>query len=82
MIEQLTKKKGLSFILSGKTMVIALTVELIKKVQLYEIDCFPETYINSKKKIKVELDLSNYTRNSELKNAKGVNTSDSDFGHW
>ena len=63
-------------------MVIALTVELIKKVQLYEIDCFPETYINSKKKIKVELDLSNYTRNSELKNAKGVNTSDSDFGHW
>ena len=32
--------------------------------------------------MKVELDLSDYKTNSELKNAKGVNTSDSDFGHW
>ena len=36
---------------------------------------FPETYIRSKNKIKVELDLPNYETKFDLKNATGVDTS-------
>ena len=36
---------------------------------------FAESHICSKSKIKVELDLSNYTTKSDLKNAAGVDTS-------
>ena len=36
---------------------------------------FAESYIRSKNKVKVELDLSNYATKSDLKNATGVDTS-------
>ena len=36
---------------------------------------FTELYTHSKSKIKVELDLSNYTTKSDIKNATGVDTS-------
>ena len=37
---------------------------------------FPELYTNSKSKIEVEIDLSNYVTKSDLKNAAGVDTPD------
>ena len=36
---------------------------------------FPEPYIHSKNKVKVELDLSKYATKSDLKSATGVNAS-------
>ena len=36
----------------------------------------PEPYTQSKNKIKVELDLSNYVKKPDLKNEAGVDTSD------
>ena len=36
---------------------------------------FTKPYTHSKNKIKFELDLSNYTTKSDLKNASGVDTS-------
>ena len=45
---------------------------MIKKIQLYEMSYFPETHIHSKNKTEVELDLSNYAKKSDLKNATGV----------
>ena len=35
---------------------------------------FPELYIQSKSKIKFELDLSNYATKSDLKGATGIDT--------
>ena len=49
-----------------KTMMILLTVELMKKISLYY---FPELYTPSKSKINVELDLLNYATESDFKNA-------------
>ena len=61
------------YMLNGKTMIILLTVGLIKKhISLYKMSYFPETYTHSKIKIKVELDLSNY---ETLKSAAGIDTS-------
>ena len=37
---------------------------------------FPEPETNSRSQIETELDLSDYATKSELKNAKGVDTSD------
>ena len=37
---------------------------------------FPEPHTHCKSKIEVELDLTNYTRKSNLKNAKGVDISE------
>ena len=58
----------------GKVMVIHTTDGLIKKVLIYKRSYFPEPYTHSKKKIKVELDLSSYARKSDLKNATGIDT--------
>ena len=54
---------------------ILLTVGLIKKISLYRMSHFLEPYTCSKIKIKIELDLSNYGTNSDLKQANGVDTS-------
>ena len=37
---------------------------------------FPEPHVHYKSKIEVELDLTNYARKSNLKNAKGVDISE------
>ena len=58
--------------LNRKATKILLTVWLIKKIQLYEMSYFPETHIHSKNKTEFELDLSNYAKKSDLKNATGV----------
>ena len=47
----------------------------MKKISLYKISHFLESYTHSKNKIKVELDLSNYATKSDLKNGTGVDTS-------
>ena len=62
---------------NGKDMIILLAIQLIKKVLLYKMSYFPDT--NSKTKIEVELDLSNYATKSDLKNATGVDVDTSDF---
>ena len=45
--------------LNGKATIVLLTVELIKKIQLYKMSYFPEPHTYSKNKIEVELNLSN-----------------------
>ena len=46
---------------------ILLAVGFIKKVQLYKISYFAESFIG-KYKMEVELDLSNYATKSDIKN--------------
>ena len=58
---------------NGKSIIVLLTVGLIKKMSLYEMSYFPLPYTCNKSKIKV--DLSSYARNSHFKNATGVDTS-------
>ena len=53
-------------------MIILSIVRLIKKILLYKISYFPESYTHSKNKIKLELDLSNQTTKSDLINATGI----------
>ena len=43
--------------LNGKATIILLTVELIKRIQLYKMSYFPEPDTPSKNKIWAELDL-------------------------
>ena len=56
-------------------MIILLTAGLIKQISLYKMSYFPDPYTRSKSKIKVELDLSNYVTNSDLRNVTDVDTS-------
>ena len=62
--------------LNGKAMIINLIVGLIKKILLYKTNYFPEPYNRSTYKIKVELDLFNYSTKSDFKKATRVGTSD------
>ena len=64
----------INYMLNGKAMIIFLTVGLIKKISLYRMSYFLEPYTRSKKKIKVELEFSNYATKSDLKNPTGVDT--------
>ena len=52
---------------NGKVMIIHLIVGLIKKISLYKMSYFPEPHTLSKNEIKVELDLSTYSRKSDKK---------------
>ena len=56
-----------------ESLIITLTVTLIKKIQLYKMSNFPEPSNNKKKT--VELDFSNYATKSDLKNATSFDTS-------
>ena len=47
---------------------------LLKDIQLQKLNYFPEPYTRSRNKIKVRLDLSNYARKYDFKNATGVDT--------
>ena len=58
--------------LNGKATIILLTVDLIKKIQLYKMSYFPEPYTCRKNKIKVELSSSNDATKSALTNATRV----------
>ena len=53
---------------------IPLTVALIQKI-LSKMSYLPESYSHNKKKLKAELDLSNYATKPDLTNATGVDTS-------
>ena len=48
-------------------MTIVLTVGLMKKISLCKMSYFPEPYIRSKNKIKLELHLPNSAIKSDLK---------------
>ena len=50
---------------NGKAMIIPSTVELMKKISLYQISLFLESYTHSIKKMKTELDLSIYATKSD-----------------
>ena len=67
---------------NGKTVIILLIAWLIKKISLYKMSFFPETYTHSRNKIKVWLDLSNYEIKSNLKSAAGGDTSKSEIKYW
>ena len=60
---------------NGKAMIIVLTAGLIKQISLYKMSYFPDPYTRSKSKTKVELDLSKYVTNSNLRNVTDVDTS-------
>ena len=59
--------------LNGKVMIVHLIVGSINKKIVKISEYFPETK-PSGKKVKVELDLSNYATKTNLKNATGVDT--------
>ena len=59
--------------LNGKVMIVHLIVGSINKKTVKISEYFPETK-SSGKKVKVELDLSNYATKTNLKNATGVDT--------
>ena len=54
---------------------ILLIIRLIKKIFFYKMGYFPEPYTHSKNKIEVKLDFPNYAKRSDLKSAKGLDTS-------
>ena len=60
---------------NGKVMIIHLTVGLIKKISLYKVSYFLESYSHNKSKIRVELDLSSYATKSDLQKVTSINTS-------
>ena len=60
---------------NGKVTLIVLTVGLIQKISLYKMSYFPEPCTHKINKILNELDLPNYATNSNLKNARGIDTS-------
>ena len=47
----------------------------MKKIFLYKMSYFPEPHSHRKTKIKVDLDLSNYSTKADLKGATGADTS-------
>ena len=69
------REKVINCMSNGKAVIYFLTVRLIKKISLSKISYFLEPYTRSKNKMKVELDLSNYAKKSDLKNSTGVDTS-------
>ena len=66
------KENVINYMLNEKTIMIFLTVGLLRKKSLYKMSYFPETHTHSKNEIKVELDLSHYAIKSEFKNAIGA----------
>ena len=58
-------------------MIIHFIVGLIKKICLHKISYFLEPFTRSKNKTKVELDLSNYATQFDLRNTTSVDNSDS-----
>ena len=59
---------------NGKARIILLIVGMIKNTLLHKMSYFPELYIHSKNKIKLELDLPNYATKSDLRSTTGVDT--------
>ena len=58
--------------LSGKAIIVFLTIALIKKTQYKRVNIFRNQNLRG---VKVELDLSNYATKADLKTAAGVDTS-------
>ena len=70
------KGKETSCMLNGKVMIIRLIVGLIKNI-LYKISqYFPKPYEPFGGDINVKVDLSNYVKKDDLKNATGIDKSD------
>ena len=75
-IEKIKKKKGDKFYVKWKGYDNSFNTWIDKKkIYLYKMSHFTDTYSHSKKKIKFELDLSNYATKSDLKSAAGTDTS-------
>ena len=55
-------------------MIIVYIVALIKKISLYKTSYFPESYIHSKSKKEVNLNLSNNATKCNLKSATCVDS--------
>ena len=55
---------------NGKIMITVLIIDLIKKILLYKMSYYPKPYTRGKKKMKAELDLSNYATKFDLKKLK------------
>ena len=69
--------------LSGKVMIICLIIELIRKMKLDII--IPNEFIQNqisllKNKVKIQLDLSNYAKESNIRTATATCTDKSAFG--
>ena len=61
----------------GKVLIIYLIDGKIKKKKLlYQMSYFPESDSHNRSKIKVELDLFNYTKKSNLNEESGIYTSE------
>ena len=60
--------------LNGKATIVLLTVGLIKKNIIKISEYFPGPK-SSGRRVKVELDLSNYAAKADLKNSTGIDTS-------
>ena len=73
-IEKVIKRKSDEFMLNEKEAIIRLIDGLTKKRYINE-GLFSRTKIFRRERVKVELDLSNYTTKAEWKNTAGVNTS-------
>ena len=58
--------------LSGKAIIVFLTIALIKKTWYKRVNIFRNQNLRG---VKVELDLSNYATKADLKTAAGVDTS-------
>ena len=61
--------------LNGKVMIIHLIVVLIKKILFKMSQYFPKPYEPFEGDINVKVDLSNYARKADLKNATGTDIS-------
>ena len=60
---------------NGKDMLIHLIVGLIKRPCIKMSQYFPKLFRNLRENINVKVDLSNYARKTDLKNATHVDTS-------
>ena len=74
-IEKVTKEKVTNCISNGKIIIICLRAEQSKTISLYEVSFYPEIDNCRRNKVKVELDLSNYTIKCEVRKAAGVDKS-------
>ena len=74
-LKKYLREKAINNISNGKNMIIHLTVGLTKKISSYKKRYFSEPYTRSKKKKKIELDLSCYAIKYDLKIAIGIDKS-------
>ena len=60
------KEKAINFMSNGKSMIIVLIVELIKRSRIKMNQYFPKSFRSFERNINVEFDLSNYAAKSDI----------------